>query len=123
MTPQPQVPELETNVVPFRAGDGMPLNLHHVTGPRPPTRGPVLLVHGAGVRANIFRPPGQTTLVDALVAEGWDVWLENWRASIDMPPNEWNLDQAAVHDHPAAVQAVLACVTSGGKVLACGNGG
>ncbi|MBC7469000.1 MAG: SIS domain-containing protein, partial [Ramlibacter sp.] len=23
----------------------------------------------------------------------------------------------------AAVQAVLACVTSGGKVLACGNGG
>ena len=107
MTPTPRPPELETTVVPFTAGDGMALNLHHVTGPRPPTRGPVLLVHGAGVRANIFRPPEPTTLVDALVAEGWDVWLENWRASIDMPPNEWNLDQAAVHDHPAAVQAVL----------------
>ncbi len=107
MTPEPQAPELETDVVPFRAGDGMALNLHHVTGPRPPTRGPVLLVHGAGVRANIFRPPGQTTLVDALVAEGWDVWLENWRASIDLPPTEWDLDQAAVHDHPAAVDTVL----------------
>ena len=99
--------ELETTVIPFRAGDGTALNLHHVTGPRPPTRGPVLLVHGAGVRANIFRPPEPITLVDALVAEGWDVWLENWRASIDLPPTTWDLDEAAVHDHPAAVDAVL----------------
>jgi len=98
---------LTTTIVPFTAGDGMHLNLHHVTGPRPATRGPVLLVHGAGVRAGIFRPPEPTTLVDALVAEGWDVWLENWRASIDVPPNTWDLDQAAVHDHPAAVDAVV----------------
>ena len=60
-----------------------------------------MLVHGAGVRANIFRPPGQTTLVDMLVDDGWDVWLENWRASIDLPPTTWTLDQAAVYDHPA----------------------
>jgi hypothetical protein len=96
-----------TTVVPFTAGDGLALNLHHVTGPRPPSRGPVLLVHGAGVRADIFRPPEPTTVVDALLADGWDVWLENWRASIDLPANEWDLDQAAVHDHPAAVAAVL----------------
>jgi len=109
MTPDPvSSPELETTVVPFKARDGMALNLHHVTGPRPPTRGPVVLVGGAGVRANIFRPPEPVTLVDALVAEGWDVWLENWRGSIDLPPNEWDLDQAAVHDHPAAVDTVLA---------------
>ena len=69
------------------ADDGTVLNLHHVTGERPATRGPVVLVHGAGVRANIFRPPGQTTLVDMLVDDGWDVWLENWRASIDLPPS------------------------------------
>ena len=62
--------QLTTTVVPFLAGDGMALNLHHVTGPRPPVRGPVLLVHGAGVRADIFRPPGQQTLVDVLVDEG-----------------------------------------------------
>lgn len=98
---------VRTEVLPFRAGDGMQLNLHHVTGPGPVTRGPVLLVHGAGVRANIFRTAGQPTIVDALLAAGWDVWLENWRASIDLPPNRWNLDQAAVHDHPAAVSAVL----------------
>jgi hypothetical protein len=98
---------LTTDVVPFSAGDGMPLDLHHVTGERPATRGPVLLVHGAGVRADIFRAPERRTLVDALVDDGWDVWLENWRASIDVPPNRWDLDQAAVYDHPAAVRTVL----------------
>ena len=97
-----------TEVVPFLAGDGMPLDLHHVAGPERPTRGPVLLVHGAGVRADIFRPPEPVTVVDALLADGWDVWLENWRASTDLPPNRWTLDQAAVHDHPAAVRTVLA---------------
>lgn len=94
--------------VPFRAHDGMDLNLLHVRGPRSPSRGPVLLVHGAGVRASIFQAPTRTTIVDALLEEGYDVWLENWRASIDVKPNRWTLDQAALYDHPAAVQAVLA---------------
>jgi pimeloyl-ACP methyl ester carboxylesterase len=96
-----------TRVVPLTAGDGRPINVHHVTGGRAPTKGPVLFVHGAGVRANIFRPPGQVNLVDVLLDEGYDVWLENWRASIDLAPNEWTLDQAAAYDHPVAVRAVL----------------
>ena len=57
-------------VIPFRAGDGVGLNLIHARGPHKPTRGPVLLVHGAGVRANIFRAPSGRTLVDALIDEG-----------------------------------------------------
>jgi hypothetical protein len=94
-------------IVPFRAGDGMECNLVHVQGSVPPVKGPVLLVHGAGVRANIFRSPVRSTLVDTLVDNGYDVWLENWRASIDLPPNSWTLDQAAVYDHPKAVQTVV----------------
>ncbi len=94
-------------IVPFTAGDGRALSLVHVRGPRPPTRGPVLLVHGAGVRANIFRPPVALNFVDALIERGHDVWLENWRASIDLPMCHWTLDQAALHDHPAAVRTVL----------------
>jgi hypothetical protein len=94
-------------VVPFTAGDGMPLNLIHVQGSREPSKGPVMLVHGAGVRANIFRAPSGRTLVDMLVDEGYDVWLENWRASIDLPPNKWTLDQAAVYDHPNAVRKIV----------------
>ena len=72
-----------------------------------PTKGPGMLVHGAGVRANIFRAPVRTTLVDYLVDRGYDVWLENWRASIDLKPNWWTLDQAAVYDHPQAVRTVV----------------
>ena len=105
VTPQQQ---LRRNVVPFEADDGLALNLVHVRGQNEPTRGPVLLVHGAGVRANIFEAPVETTIVDALVAAGFDVWLENWRASIDVAPTDWTLDQAALYDHPAAVRTVLA---------------
>lgn len=95
-------------IVPFEAGDGRALNLVHLRGAQAPTRGPVLLVHGAGVRANIFRPPVPLSFADALLDAGHDVWLLNWRASIDLPPCDWTLDQAALHDHPAAVRTVLA---------------
>ncbi len=97
----------QERVVPFTTDDGMALNVIQVRGAEPPTKGPVLLVHGAGVRANIFRAPVQTSLVDALIADGYDVWLENWRASIEFSPNLWTLDQAARYDHPKAVQTVL----------------
>jgi hypothetical protein len=97
---------LSATVVPFTAGDGVPLNLIHVSGERSPDKGPLLCVHGAGVRANIFRAPVETNFVDAAVDAGYDVWLENWRASIDFPPNAWTLDRAARYDHPAAVRTV-----------------
>ena len=46
--------------------------------------------------------------MDVLLGEGYDVWLENWRASIDLRPTQWTLDRAAVYDHPLAVETVLA---------------
>jgi len=93
-------------IVPFRARDGFECNLVNVRGGARPDKGPVLLVHGAGVRANIFRAPSGRNLVEVLVDAGYDVWLENWRASIDFAPNEWTLDDAALYDHPAAVETV-----------------
>jgi hypothetical protein len=98
---------LVTEVIRFTADDGMALNLHRVRGPSEPSRGPVILVHGAGVRGDIFRAPEPVNIVNALVADGWDVWLENWRASIEVAPNPWDLDQAAVFDHPAAVRHIV----------------
>ena len=104
-------------VVTFKAGDGRALNLINVRAGVRAGAPPVLLVHGAGVRANIFRAPSGHTIVDSLVAEGRDVWLLNWRASIDFPPNHWTLDQAALHDHPAAVRTVMS-ETGAGSVQA-----
>jgi predicted alpha/beta hydrolase len=92
---------------PFDAADGRLLTLVHATADgAEPSRGPVLLVHGAGVRADIFLAPVRETIVDALLDAGYDVWLENWRASIDLVACEWSLDDAAVLDHPAAVREV-----------------
>ncbi len=96
-----------TELHPFNALDGRPLSLVNVRGRHDPTRGPVIVVHGAGVRAELFRPPLPRTFVDALIDEGWDVWLLNWRASIDLEPTSWTLDDAAAYDHPAAVRYVL----------------
>lgn len=97
-----------SEVVPLTARDGTLLNLVHVRGPHEPWRGPVMLAHGSGVRAELFRPPLPRTLVDVLLEDGWDVWLLNWRASIDLAPMPWTLDDAAVFDHPAAVEHILA---------------
>ena len=100
-------PRKAGEIIKFAARDGLELNLHHYAGDGARKTEPVIVVHGAGVRANLFLPPVDETFVDALIDADYDVWLLNWRASIDLPPNEWTIDDAAVHDHPAAVRTVL----------------
>lgn len=102
-----KVKALQSRLVPFTAGDGFPCNLIHIEGNRKPVHGPVLLVHGAGVSASIFLAPVEKNIVEYLIEAGYDVWLENWRGSIDFAPNEWTLDQAALYDHPFAVKKVI----------------
>src|SRR3712207_4771893 len=87
--------------------DGVPCTITHVRGPQKPAKGPVLLVHGVGVRNEIWRPPNPYTLVDALHDSGYAVWMESWRASKDGPNNTWTLDPAGMVDHPLAVRKVL----------------
>lgn len=102
-------PGLQRRIIGFSASDSerTPLTLHHIRGDHDPVRGPVLLIHGGGVRANLFYgAPTRPTLVDVLVRHGYDVWLENWRASIDLPAREYTLDQGAAYDHPAAVATI-----------------
>ncbi len=94
-------------VVPFTTQDGIECNMIRVQGDEAPPKGPVLLSPGAGVRAEVFRAPVETTIVDALIEAGYEPWLENWRASIDVKPNNWNLDKAALYDHPEAVRTIV----------------
>ncbi len=103
---------LERRIVGFRTEDGREGTLHNIRTAdrsRESPLGPVMLSHGCSVRANMFYgAPTRQTIVRALVEEGYDVWLENWRGSIDLPPSTWTLDEAAVYDHPAAVREILA---------------
>ncbi|MCZ4554954.1 hypothetical protein ABIC28_003236 [Rhodococcus sp. PvR044] len=96
--------------VPFHTTEDEPreLNLKHLLpGSTVPGEGPVLLIGGTSVRADIFSPPTEDTLPEFLARAGYDVWILNWRASIDFAPSEYHLDDAAVYDHPAAVRTVL----------------
>jgi hypothetical protein len=103
----PIISPYEEHLIPFVTEDGVTLNLINIRGQKPPHNCPVIVVHGAGVRANIFRAPVAKSIVDVLIEEGYDVWLENWRGSIAFPPNFWTLDQAALYDHPKAVKTIL----------------
>lgn len=93
-------------IFPFMARDGFPCNLWRLQSSSKITKGPVLLAHGAGVRSNIFNPPNQKNLLHLLAEEGYDVWLENWRGSIECEISEWDIDIVAKNDHPAAVEEV-----------------
>lgn len=91
---------------PVTTADGMTLCLRRFIPEVQRYSEPVILVHGAGVRSRIFEPPTATTLPVMLAQVGHDVWLLDWRASIDIAPNLWTLDKAAVFDYPAAVARV-----------------
>ena len=101
------LPKMET--IWFEAKDGFQLNFQHLD-PDPNAErdmGAVMFVHGSGTRANLFCPPSTITLPAMLSAAGFDVWLLNWRASIDLEPTQYSFDDAAVHDFPAAVTEIL----------------
>jgi cholesterol oxidase len=90
----------------FKTADGVALRLARYQGG---SRGPVILTHGLGVSGLIFTlDTVETNLVEFLTAHGYDVWnLEN-RASIDLASSngQFNLDEVATFDYPAAVQVV-----------------
>ncbi|XXF77247.1 alpha/beta hydrolase [Myxococcaceae bacterium GXIMD 01537] len=88
----------------FHASDGVPLQLTRYRGG---AKGPVLLVHGAGVWSGMFMLPTiEENFVQHLVRHGYDTWLLDWRASIELPLRQFSLDEAAEHDMPAAVRLV-----------------
>jgi hypothetical protein len=85
---------IEVRKVLFRTGDNRECRLFNIRETNwsvKDEKGPVLMVAGVGVRANVFRPPGQRTLVDCLLERGYDVWLEDWRACIEWgaSPSPW----------------------------------
>ncbi len=99
--PLEPIPQHRFETIQFPARDGFMLNFKRL----PPESGdgePLLMVPGTGVRANLFNPPTQNLLKD-LSGRGFDLWVLNWRSSIDLPWVRYTLDDAAVLDMPSAV--------------------
>lgn len=90
----------------FKTGDEVQLRLTRYQGG---TKGPVILSHGLGVSSLIFSIDTiETNLVEYLFAHGFDVWLLDYRASIDLPASygQFSGDEIATEDYPAAVNKV-----------------
>ncbi|WP_298463683.1 GMC family oxidoreductase N-terminal domain-containing protein [uncultured Erythrobacter sp.] len=112
------LPPAERHVVP--TGDGVNIGLTRYRGG---PRGPLVLAPGFSVRASSFATPTiDENLTESLVAQGYDVWLFDYRASADSGndtehPPEFNIDDIARYDWPAAVAKVRA-VTGADSVQA-----
>lgn len=73
-------------------------------------KGPVILSHGLGVSSKIFSTDMlDTNLLEYLIDNDYDVWLLDYRVSIELPSsqNPASADEVAKQDYPAAVAKVL----------------
>ena len=90
----------------FPTQDGVQLKLTRYQGG---DKGPVILSHGLGVSSLIFSMDTiDTNLLEYLWSHGYDVWLLDYRASIDLPAaaTQFTADDIASFDYPAAVAKV-----------------
>jgi cholesterol oxidase len=90
----------------FQTEDGLRLRLTRYQGG---AKGPVMLVHGLGVSSRAFSTDLiETNLTEYLYAHGYDVWLLDFRSSIELPyaETQYTADDIAVYDYPAAVQTI-----------------
>jgi len=87
--------------------DGFSIQLTRYKG----SKGPVILAPGFSIRASSFATDTvDENLVEALCRDGFDVWLLDYRGSIDSgsPLQPYTISDIARHDWPAAVRHVLA---------------
>jgi cholesterol oxidase len=96
--PPPQIHE-------YRTSDGLTLRLTRYQGG---ASDPVLLSHGMGNPLTWSLDTVDVTMVEFLVAHGYDVWLQEWRSSTLLPTSrtQFNGDQVAQYDHPSAAAAI-----------------
>jgi cholesterol oxidase len=86
-------------------------------------KGPVMLASGFGMSSHSFLAPTiEVNLTEFLASHGYDVWLFDYRAGIDLPSSgtEFTIDDIARVDWPAAVRQVLD-VTGRESLLAFGH--
>ncbi|MEM7553635.1 MAG: GMC family oxidoreductase N-terminal domain-containing protein [Cyanobacteria bacterium P01_A01_bin.84] len=90
----------------FNTSDNVRLRLTRYQGG---TKGPVMLVHGFGVSSRIFSTDTiETNLLEYLFAHGYDVWLLDYRASVELAISnvQFTGDDVAIKDYPPAIDTV-----------------
>jgi len=90
----------------FNTKDGLNLRLTRYKGG---VKGPVILSHGLGVSSRIFSMDTiDTNLLEFLFVHGYDVWLLDYRSSIELTASNTSYtgDEIATQDYPAAVAKV-----------------
>jgi cholesterol oxidase len=93
-------------VYPVETADGVIVRLTRYQGG---DKGPVILAHGLGVSSLIFSIDTiETNLLEFLYEQGYDVWLLDYRVSIDLNSSQeaYNGDHVAKLDYPAAIDKV-----------------
>ena len=101
-----RVPEPEVHLV--KTQDGKLLRLTRYQGG---TKGPVMFAHGLGVSSLIFSIDTiDTNMLEYMVTAGYDCWLLDFRASVDLvhATEQWTADDVAAYDYPAAVAKIRA---------------
>ena len=91
----------------FETADGKKLRLTRYRGG---DKGPVMISHGLGVSSLIFSIDTiDTSLLEYLYAGGYDVWLLDYRASIELPyaREQFTADDVSDYDYPAAIAKIL----------------
>jgi cholesterol oxidase len=86
-------------------------------------KGPIMLAPGFGMSAMSFATDTiDVNLPEYLVEHGYDVWLFDYRAGIDLPSSRtlFTIDDIATHDWPVAVQHVRE-ITETDSVQALGH--
>lgn len=74
------------------------------------TKGPVLVAAGFGAIASTFATPTvKRNLVQALYADGFDIWLFDYRGSGGLPASltDFDMDEVVTEDFPAAISEIL----------------
>jgi cholesterol oxidase len=96
-------------VHPYRSQDGVDLRLTRYNGG---DKAVLVLSHGMGANPVTFTLDTiKPNLVEVLYKSGYDVWLQEWRGSTQLPCAEtlsFTGDEVASFDHPAAERAVQA---------------
>ena len=95
---------------PVTTDDGVEILLTRYKPAGDRRQGAVMLVHGLGVSSRIFSLDTiDTNLLEYLYENGYDVWLLDFRASIELPAANcrFSADEIAQYDFPAAVAKVL----------------